>query len=414
MYNNTVSQSPISLPKALTMYVLVSLFLFFEMAVQVSPSVMAPQLMHDLNMTALGLGIMSGCYFYTYTAMQIPSGLLFDRFDARLVIVASILFCAIGSLLMGFSSNIFYACISRLLIGLGSAFAFVSVLVVTADLFEAKHFATLTGITQMLAALGAMSGQLPVSILVNSLGWRQTMFMFAIVGLLIAIGVYCFLRYEKHPREYKQETQHKILPQLKTIFAQKQTWFLAIYACLLWAPMSGFTSLWGVSFLVNVDGLSQASAAFFTSIMWLGLAIASPLLGHFSTQMRSRKIPLSLSALIGAAAFGCIVIMKLQGWMLLSLLLLAGAACAGQALSFTVVKENNAKSVSATAMAFNNMAVVISGAIFQPLIGWLLNNLHFSVVMQYRIAISLLFFAYITAFIMATFFIKEPTPLNAR
>src|SRR3990167_1541026 len=156
------SNQQFSVKKSLTLYFIASAFLIFEMAVQVSPSVMTTQLMQHLQMSVFGLGIMSGCYFYSYTAMQIPSGILLDRFNPRFVMVSAILTCVLGCVLLGSASTMLMACFARLLMGFGSAFAFVSVLVVTAGLFSSRHFAVMTGMTQMLAALGAMSGQLPV------------------------------------------------------------------------------------------------------------------------------------------------------------------------------------------------------------------------------------------------------------
>ena len=187
----------VSFQKMIMMYIAVSLFLFFEMALQVSPSVMSFQLMKDLSIGSFGLGLMSGCYFYTYTAMQIPSGILLDRFNPRIIITIAILVCSCGALVFSFAPNIFVASAARMLMGIGSAFAFVSVLVVTADLFQSKYFATLTGVTQALAALGAMSGQLPISHLVNFLGWRSTLLSFSITGLILAVIIFIFLRYQK-------------------------------------------------------------------------------------------------------------------------------------------------------------------------------------------------------------------------
>lgn len=399
-----MNTNPVSLKKAIIMYCVVSLFLFFEMAVQVSPSVMSSQLMHDLNISAFGLGLMSGCYFYTYTAMQIPSGFLLDKFNPRLIITASILVCAIGALIFSTAPNLIFAMLARLLMGVGSAFAFVSVLTVTGDLFKAKHFATLTGITQMLAAFGAMSGQLPVSRLVDWLGWRETMVFFGILGLILAACVYFFLRYESHKNLPKtcefacrKGSYHKVL-------TSSQTWYLAAYACLLWAPMSGFASLWGVPFLIKVDQFSPDTAAFVCSLMWLGLALASPLLGSVSSSMQNRKLPLAFSALLGLLAFTGILVFKFNPIIAGILIFIAGAACAGQALSFTVVRENNDRSVSSSAIALNNMAVVISGAIFQPLIGLILHR-HAA---DYVAALSTIVAAYLIAVILAVFFIKEP------
>lgn len=407
MYSILNCTSTMRLSRALLMYLMGALFLFFEMTIQVSPSVMAFQLMQDLHMTAFGLGIMSGCYFYTYTAMQIPAGILFDHFNARLVIVTSVLICTIGIAALGFSSNIYFACIARMFMGFGSAFAFVSVLVLTSDLFQAKYFATITGVTQTLAALGAMSGQLPISLMVQNMGWRYSVFIFTVIGLLIALIIYFFLKYERSPRCITLNKSENFAQSLKIIAMNKQTWFIALYACLLWAPMSAFTSLWGVPFLIIVDKLSHSSAAFLCSLMWLGLAVASPLLGFISTYYKKRKIALALSALLGVISFGLILWVKFPVVTLSIFLFIAGAACAGQALSFTLVKENNSRLVAATALAINNMAVVISGALFQPFIGWLLKAKDLTHVFQFRSALSVIFMAYVLGFIIAMFFINE-------
>ncbi|MEM1244710.1 MAG: MFS transporter [Pseudomonadota bacterium] len=399
---------PISLPRAILIYCLVSLFLFFEMMVQVSPSVIAPQLMHDLSIGAFGLGLMSGFYFYTYTLMQIPSGLMFDQYNPRLIITISLGVCVVGTLMFALANNIFIGILARLLMGAGSAFAFVAVLVVTADLFKAKYFAAITGVTQMLAALGAMSGQLPISLLVVAMGWRASMYLLVIAGIILLVLIWMLLNYKK-PRELipLNSSQTKISQDLRQIFAQPQTWIIAVYACLLWAPMSGFTSLWGVLYLQHHYHYSLHQAAFLCSLMWLGLAFASPLLGMISTRWQKRKQPLILSALLGTCAFLAILIFPLSKFLLIVALLFAGAACSGQALSFTVVKEINSQQIRATAIAVNNMAVVLSGAIFQPLIGYIVQWGQTYHAQGYQYGAVLIFLCYFIATLISAFAIKE-------
>ena len=388
------------------MYFLTSLFLFFEMGVQVSPSVMTSQLMHDLNVSVLGLGIMSGCYFYSYTFMQIPSGMLFDRFSPRLVIVAALLICSLGCLSIGLAPNVTFAALGRLLTGFGSAFAFVSVLVITADLFPSRYFATLTGVTQMMAAFGAMSGQLPVHWLVDSVGWRGTFYVFSAASFVLATAVYLLLRYRKKKKPVKATVSQSSFGKIKTIAKQKQTWIVALYACMLWAPMSTFASLWGVPYLQHVDGLSAGQAAFVCSFMWLGLALASPLLGYLASTVWTKRQALAISALLGCAAFALILFVKMPAVTIAILLFLAGAACSGQALSFTVVKNQNPDDCVASGIAFNNMAVVISGAVFQPLAGFILHLFAGMGSKQYQYGLSLVLIAYAIAFVLALLFIK--------
>lgn len=405
-----VFENKISISKAIFFYCIVSFFLFFEMAIQVSPSVMAPQLMRDLNIGTFGLGIMSGVYFYTYTAMQLPSGLLFDRYNPRIIITLSILACVIGTFLFGISQNIYTGSLARLLMGTGSAFAFVSVLVVTADLFRSKYFATITGVTQMLAALGAMTGQMPISLLVLHIGWRSTLFTLSVIGLILAVTVWNLLKYDNRPATISTKLNHTKPDKqsLKVILTNSQTWFVALYACLLWSPMSSFASLWGVPFLTKIYHFEQTKAAFLCSMMWLGLAIASPFLGILSTQFKNRVFPLAISALVGAVAFYLVLEWDLSGIAVGILLFFAGAACSGQALSFTVVKENNANSAKGIAIAFNNMAVVISGALFQPIIGKLLNSSDMS---NFKNVLLIVLVSYALSFLIAVFLIKEPVSL---
>jgi len=407
-------QPQISKLRAIFLYSIVAFFLFFEMAIQVSPSVMAPQLMHDLNIGTFGLGIMSGIYFYSYTAMQIPSGLLFDRYSPRIIITLSILVCAAGTLLFATAQNMYVGSLARLLMGSGSAFAFVSVLVVTADLFKSTYFATITGITQMLAALGAMSGQMPISALVSVMGWRHTLLVLSLVGFLLAITVWTLLKYKKNSILIKHlEPSMSIKRHLHHIITNPQSWYVALYSCLLWAPMSCFASLWGVPYLTKIHHYEPTSAAFICSFMWLGLAITSPLLGIISTSCKNKIIPLAVSAILGALAFGFLLHYDFSPLIVCLLLFLAGAACSGQALAFTVVKENNPNSAKATAIAFNNMAVVLSGAIFQPLIGKLIElaEVHGTSlydIARFKEALGLVLFSYVIGFFIVIFFISEP------
>ena len=410
----------IGIKQSILIYLIVALFLVFEMAIQVAPSVMAPNIMNDLKLGTFDLGLMSGFYFYTYAFMQIPSGLLFDRFKPRVIIALSILVCSLGSLVFGFTDSYYGGCFARLLTGLGSAFAFVSVLVVASDLFHPKYFAILTGITQMLAAFGAMLGQMPISKLVQILGWRNTLFFLSAIGLLLAALVWKLINYERGCKPLLAEqfsNTPSIKISLKNIVSNSQTWFIALYAMLLWAPMSGFASLWGVQFLAKADNLTPTSAAFYCSLMWLGLAFFSPLLGLFATKINSKWFPLVLSASIGTISFGFILGMKLSGFYLGLGLFLAGAACAGQSLSFALIKDNNSDDVKATALAFNNMAVVISGAIFQPLIGRLISKNNFpgasNTLEEYKFGLTAILIAYVLATFISIFFIKEKKNLGA-
>ena len=403
--------------KAVGIFILVALFLCYEMAVQVSPGIITQQLIHDLKINALGLGLISGFYFYSYTIMQIPAGLLYDRFNVRLVILLPLLACVVGTFLFGISSSAVEAALARLLMGAGSAFAFIGVLVVAADVFPKKHFALLAGIAQMLAAIGAMGGELPLVPVIHYFGWRHAMMFIASIGLILVLLIWAFVRYKKVACDLSHNEHLNIVKSLKFILRNSQTWYIAIYACLLWAPMSAFASLWGVPYLIRSFHLSHSSAAALISFMWVGLAISSPLVGWWSDFITRRKLPLTLCALVGFISFSLVLLANhIPNWSVGLLILLAGAACAGQALSFALVRDNNLAENRAAAIGFNNMAVVISGALFQPLVGQLIQShwsgtlIHGSPIYSaadYTHGLLLLPAAYLIAFLVSAFLLKE-------
>lgn len=406
----------ITFQRSVLIFVLVAAFLVFEMAVQVSPGIMTHELMRDLSLNASQLGLMSGCYFFTYTLMQIPAGLLYDRFNVRYVIILPLLVCAFGVLMFGLSQGFWFSAATRVLMGTGSAFAFIGVLVVAADIFPAKYFALLAGLTQMLAAFGAMGGQLPLLWMVHALGWRHAMFCLAAIGCVLALLIYLFVCYHKCPGVITHHEHHRVMASMKIILSKAQTWWVALYACCMWAPMAAFASLWGLPYLLAAFPISKTYAAGSISLMWLGLAICSPLLGWWSDRLHQRRILLLLAAVLACVGFAWVLMPAFLPVMLVSIVLfIVGAACAGQALSFAVVRDNNEERHRAAAIGFNNMAVVIAGAVFQPLIGHLMilharlagDNFALYHAADYRSGLSVLLISLLLAVCVALFLIRK-------
>jgi MFS family permease len=393
-----------------------SLFLCFEMALQVSPGVMTEPLRQDLHLSAYGLGLMSGCYFFTYSAMQIPSGLLYDRANFRVLVTIAISVCAIGAGIFGFADSLVTGLLARLFMGLGSAFAFLSVLTVAGRCFHTRHFAFLSGIAQLLAALGAIGGEIPIAFAVHHLGWRQTLWSLMGIGLVLALSVWLFL---KKPQEHcKQNTDSEaesIWSSMHHIGKNPQTWWVACYAFFNWAPVTAFASLWGIPFLVTSYQISTQTAASLCSLIWLGIGLSSPFIGAFSDKIGSRKPFLMLTALLGAVSMAAIIYLPGLSLALLGLLLFcAGVGSSGQILSYAVVQDFADKKRLSASIGFNNMALVASGLIMQPLVGKLLAwNEGVSMLSQtydlpsFQHALMILPIAFLLCAFISAVFIKE-------
>lgn len=400
-------------------YIFAALFLFYEMALQVSPSVMTHDLMRDFSINASGLGVMAAFYFYSYTIMQIPAGLMYDHLGPRYLITGAVCVCVIGAFFFGMTQTLALASLGRFLMGVGSAFAFIGVLVVAARFFKPKRFAFLVGVAQLLAALGAMGGEIPLAASVNDFGWRDTMNFLAFVGIGLAICCAFIIRNRppkhKHPPAVKEILS--VWKKLKDITLHRQTWWIGLYAFSSWAPVAIFAALWGVPFLMDNYGVSNTVAAVATGMVWLGIGLTSPVLGWLSDKLGRRRLLLRVCSLIGLIASSCVIYLPdLPFSVTCILLFFFGIASSGQILTFALIKDINRPSMTATAIGLNNMAVVAGGALFQPLVGWMLmwhwggtitGSIPNYSVHDYRFALAIVPLSYLIGLIASSFFIKE-------
>lgn len=404
-------------------YAIAALFLCYEMALQVSPGVMTHDLMRDLLIDATGLGVIQSAYFSSYTMMQIPVGLLFDRFSVRRLMSVAILVCAMGAVFFGMTHSLAFASLGRFFMGFGSAFAFISVLVVASMWFPSRVFALLVGIAQCLAALGAMMGEGPFANAVDAYGWRAVTKILAAIGFGLLIFCWWLIK-EREPADSLHDHSEKhfnVIASIKAVLGQRQTWWLAVYAFACWAGMTVFPATWGSAYLMERYDFTRSSAAWAVSLIWVGLAVASPIVGWLSDRIGQRTILLQATSVLGLVSTLCLLYVPTVPLPLIyTFLFCFGVAASGQIISFAVVRDINHAQVRATAIGFNNMAVVAGGIVFPYFVGYLLksgwqgqgqvladNLTPIYSIENYHQALMVIPLCFLLSFISSFFFIKE-------
>jgi len=404
--------------KALGIFLLAASFYLYDYCVQVSPSIMTQRLMLTYHFDAAGLGEMTAFFFYSYAPMQLFGGLLFDRFGARRVLSIAIMLCAFAVGIFATTTDIHVAQVAWFLIGAGAATSFVGGLVLIAHWFPVRHFAMMAGVLQLMGSLGAIFGQAPLDFAMQRFGWHTTLLGLAVIGGILSIAVALIVRDYPKDQHSSQGGGHieSDWQKLKIILGKRQTWLVALYAFAIWGPIVIFAGLWGVPYLTIRLGGDSHLAAWITSCVWLGVGIGSPLLGLLSDVTKHRIFWLRLLAFIGVI----VTLYLLFGSMnsISGLFILAfcfGLAGSGQSLSFALVKDNNKHHHVGTASGFNNMMLLMSGALCQPLTGLLLkshwqgtiiNNVPVYSLADYRYALMIVPIGFIGAFLL-TFLLKE-------
>lgn len=392
------------------------LFYFYENLIQVSLGVMSNELMHDFGVTSQTLGVLSGIYFYFYSFMQLPSGIMVDYFGPKRLLIIATTTCAISTIGFSLTHSFYMACVARLMIGFGSAFAVVSTMKLATNWFASDRFAFLTGLMVTIGMMGSIAGEAPLSMLVDYLGWRESMVLMGVFGLSLALLIY-FAASDtpKQPESISLHEEHEehVLGNLLALIKNRQLWLIAFYGGLMYMSTPVFCGLWGVPFLMVKMSISKTLAASYISITFFGWMIASPLWGIYSNRIGQRKPSLyfaSIGCLISSLFFIYIPISH-HIWLQIALFAF-GIFSAAFLPAFSVAKELCNQRYVATGLSFMNMMNMIGIAIVQPLIGWLLdrawagdvsNDVHVYSLGAYQAALTILPAAIFIALIILPF-----------
>jgi len=352
------------------------LFYFYENFLQVSPSVMSNELMQAFAVTGHTLGILSGVYFYSYAAMQLPCGMLMDFFGPKKILFIATAICASSAIAFGTTTHFSMACIARLMIGFGSAFAVVGTMKLASNWFSAAHFPVLTGLMVTIGMIGGICGETPQALMVDSLGWRSTMTYLGLIGLVLTVFIYFIVK--DAPTNTKTKglsSQLGVKEGLMMILKNKQLWLIASYGGLIYMCTPVFCGLWGVPFLMLKLGIDKPSAANAVSLVFVGWAIASPLWGIYTNYLGRRKPSLYISAIGTLMSLLAIIYLNLSLIKIELLLFIFGVVSAAFLPAFSIARDMCHDSYVATGLSFMNMMNMIGIAVAQPLIGCFLDLL---------------------------------------
>jgi MFS family permease len=404
-----------------------AIFYSYEYLLRIAPSVMEHALREHFNLTATGFGLLSSMYYFAYVPMQLPVGVMLDRYGPKRLLTFACLICVIGTFMFTATTVFWIAALGRFLVGFGSAFAFVGVLKLATIWLPEDRLAMVSGMTSALGPIGAMAGDNFLEMFVDSLGWIKTLNITALFGIVLVFILWFGIKDKKgqHRQPGTVPSLKKGMIDLGIIIRNKQIWVNGMYGCLVYLPTTVFAELWGIPYLKHAYGLSSNSAGWANSLLFLGFIIGAPVMGYISDKLCRRKFPMLFGAT--GAAIVMMIILYLPGLSegnLQVLMFILGMLYSAQAIVFAVGRELSPGEAAGTAMAVTNMIVMLGAMFLQPLVGHLLDfslsthlvnvdpsvtvaNLHrMYTVDDYQFALSVIPLGILIAAIL-TFFLKE-------
>ncbi|WP_246258312.1 MFS transporter [Amycolatopsis anabasis] len=262
---------------------------------------------------AAALGTFTVLQVGVYAAMQIPTGVLVDRYGPRRVLTAALLFLGLGQVLLAVAHSYPLGLTARAVLGFGDALTFVSVLRLIAAHFPGRQYAVVTSFTTALGYVGNLAATVPLTLLLAGPGWTAT---FLTVGVVTAgYAAWTLRRVEDHPAGVPVPERpavdpralgHQVLRTWRVPGTRLGFW---VHFTTMFAP-NVLTMLWGVPFLVQGQGLPAATASALLTVFVFGSMLGGPLTGSLIARRPSLRMPLVGGYLAGAA----LVWALLLGW----------------------------------------------------------------------------------------------------
>ncbi len=352
---------------------------------RIAPAAVASDLMQAFQTSGAALGSLAAMYYYIYTAMQIPSGILADTLGPRISVTMGSLVAGVGSIIFGLADDFAMASVGRFLVGLGVSVVFVGLMRSNAVWFSDRNYGRISGLTLLLGNLGSIMATAPLAWALGYFSWREIFVGIGAGSLLMALLTWLAVRNEPREAGFPSVREMEGLPPhqkshphwlgaLKAVYGNLAAWPGFWVNLGVTGNMFSFVGLWGVPLLQDVHGLSKTDASLYTTASLVSFAVGCMLMGWLSDHLGLRRPVILAAGLTSATAWLCLLFVDwgpgLSGFALYGLL---GLGASGFVLTYAAAKEVCAPASAGMAIALVNTGLFLGAAIMQPAFGWMLD-----------------------------------------
>lgn len=395
-------------------WILCASFFMYEFLLRTVVGTFQSPITYDLQLNSFKFSIIStSAYLGIYGIMQLPVGIIVDSLGLKKSIVIGCIICAVSSIFFSLINTYYLAIPARMLMGFGSSFGFICLLVAVYDWFPKKYLALFIGLSQFIGTIGPMCAAGPLNSIAenaNSATWRDIFFYLGLLGFLLTIllflfvknnniksGNYIILRKHENPKS-----------RLRNLFFRKEPWLIAIYSACVYFSIEYLSENESKNFIM-LKGYTSSFASYMTTLSWLGYAIGCPSVGFISDYIQRRKSVLLICSIILSLSLLGIYYSNTKLLSGISFFCL-GIGASGQSVGFAFIAENFKKQYLAIGLSLNNAMITTISSINAPCIGLLLESYqkgHDIIASDYFIVFLVLFSVSLISVIISIFAIKE-------
>ncbi|MBI3447030.1 MAG: MFS transporter [Magnetospirillum sp.] len=302
---------------------------FFSYLYRTVNAVLAPEIGRAIHLDAADIGLMTGIYFMTFAAAQLPLGILLDRFGPRRVEAVLLCFAAAGAFAFSLAEGVPALVIGRALVGFGVSSCLMAALKANVQFFPPNRLPLMNGIILGAGGLGAIAATAPVQLALQVLDWRGV--YAALAALTLVAAAFLWRTVPDRPMAQGSALMAQI-SDVGEIFRDRTFWRIAPATMLSMGSFMSIQGLWAGPWLRDVAGFSPERSATGLTIMAAGMAIGYLSVGAMAERLEKAGIPPITQGAIGMALHALALALMAAGWtgsplMLSAFYGLTGTAC---------------------------------------------------------------------------------------
>jgi len=298
------SAAPSLLRRAIAIAAVLSLANMLGTFFRSSNAIIAPELISELAFTPEMLGTMTSVLFITVALVQLPYGIILDRFGPRRIILLQLFLAVGGALLFSVGQSLAVLTVAQAMLGLGTTGIFMGAVVLVARWFPADRLALGMAVIMGMSNFGNLMAATPLAFAVDIFGWRNV--YLAISFVVVAIMVLVLLVLQDAPPDHawhsrRRESWRAATHGLIEVLTNRSFLFLLPVPFVLYSSMMAVRGLWGGPFLQDVFGLDTVARGNVLMIFAVVGMVGPLLFGPMDRWFNSRRL-VALGGGIGCVA----------------------------------------------------------------------------------------------------------------
>ena len=347
-----------------------------------APGLITDEIMRDFHVSAATIGLLASMQFLIYTGLQIPMGILADRFGPNYFLIVGAALTGLGTIIYSLGTHEIVLFLARILIGIGDATIWVNMMLILGQWFSTREFVRLVGFAGMTGSLGFLLATVPFSAWILLLGWRGAFFSTGVVLSLCGLLLYFILvlkpkkMFTDEPVVEEEVVKEKTFALLKRIVSTKQAWALFFCHFGVVGAYVGFIGSWAVPYGMNVYGMTRSDASELIMIGLIGALIGAPLTSWISSRFETIKKPYLIVQCVILLSWCFFLFYNGHPpfWGLVVLFFIIGYGYGASALTFALVRQSFPISESGIVSGFANTGGFLSAVLLPFFFGLILDQ----------------------------------------